>query len=234
MSIIFLIFIMRTDKEADRCAYRDDGVNSMRCCRLDKKIRKGGSSMVKKGLALLLSVVFLLATGGAVIAAEFQSDMKIEGAGEEVTGKVFVKGEKMRQEMSTPMGTSVTITDQDAGVMYVLMPEQKMYMEMPLDPDMMMLQTSSLEESLEGRAEIKKAGTETVAGYKCDIYEIKYNDPGMGESRAWVSQKLQYPVKVISKTSEGTVTLTYFNIVEGKIDPEIFKVPGGYQKLSGY
>lgn len=190
--------------------------------------------MRRKGLFVIASLISAFILAGVVSAAEFQADMLMDGLGQKVTGKVYVKGELMRQEMNTPMGNSISISDGENSIMYVIMPDQKMYMEMPLEQQLILKESISIEEALKDEAELKKLGSENIEGYKCEKYEIRYKDPDMGVSTAWISQKLNYPLKVISKTSEGTLTMLYTNIREGSVDQSLFRVPSGYKKLSGF
>lgn len=192
------------------------------------------SDMRIKYLLFTISLLFVLAVAGGVLAAEFQADMTMESTGQKVTGKTFVKGESMRQEMDTPMGKSIAIFDGTKDVMYVIMPDQKMYMEMPNDQQIILKQTESIEEALGDDAEVNKIGTENIEGYKCGKYEIKYKDPDKGNSTVWVSEKLNYPLKAVTETSEGTITVFYKNIKEGSVDASLFQIPSGYQKLSGF
>ena len=187
--------------------------------------------MRRKYLVFAISLFVALASAGCALAAQFQADMMMDGLGQKVTGRVYVKGELMRQEMDTSMGKSVTITDGGKDMMYVLMPEQKMYMEVS-NEQLVLAETETIEEKFKDEADVHKVGTETIEGYKCDKYEVKYKDPAMGESVMWFSQKLNYPLKGITKTSEGTLTFTYTNIKEGSVDPGLFIIPPGYKKFS--
>ena len=82
-------------------------------------------------------------------------------------GKVFIKGDKERREVSTPMGAHVTIVRRDKKVMWNLMPGQKSYMEMPLDQKAL---TKVLDVPQEGVTK-KLLGTETLNGYEAEKYE---------------------------------------------------------------
>ncbi|GAB6280784.1 MAG: hypothetical protein STSR0007_08870 [Thermovirga sp.] len=79
-----------------------------------------------------------------------------------------------------------------------------------------------------------KIGAEAIEGYKCDKWDIKYRNLAVGNAIAWVSQKLNYPLKAVTKISEGTITVIYTKINEGPVDSVLFQIPAGYQKLSGF
>ncbi len=67
----------------------------------------------RKGFGLFLSITFVFLVASLSDAAEFSADMTIQSAtGGDLTGRVFVKGNDLRQELDTPVGTQTTIIDQ--------------------------------------------------------------------------------------------------------------------------
>ena len=64
--------------------------------------------------------------------------------------------------------SSIQIMRPDKKLVWIIMPQQKAYMEMPITKEaqqkMMMIRKT-------GKAKMKKVGTETVNGYECDKYE---------------------------------------------------------------
>lgn len=187
--------------------------------------------MKKLGLAIFITVFILL---GVASAAQFEADVRMEGSGMEMDGKLYVMDLKARQDFdSKEAGLTITITDGEKGLVYVLMPKEKMYMEMPLQQkEFQALTAGSLEEQLEGEADVEKVGGETIEGYACDIYEIEYHDQGMGRSTVWIAQKLNYPIKVIGESSQGKISMACSNIKEGVVDQAMFEIPGDYEKFS--
>lgn len=190
--------------------------------------------MSKRRMGLFLSVVVALTLFCSAFAAEFQADMKMEGGEETVTGKVFVSGSIMRQEMEVPgAGKSISIVDGAKNIMYVIMPQEKMYMEFP--NEQIVLGDEDIEDWLSDDADLKKIGTETIEGYKCDKYEVTYKDPerqAMGSSVIWIARKLNFPIRGITEGEDGKVTVTYTNIREGSLDKALFEIPKDYQKFS--
>jgi len=190
--------------------------------------------MSKRRMGLFLSVVVALTFSCSAFAAEFQADMKMEGGEETVTGKVFVSGSIMRQEMEVPgAGKSISIVDGAKNIMYVIMPQEKMYMEFP--NEQIVLGDEDIEDWLSDDADLKKIGTETIEGYKCDKYEVTYKDPerqAMGSSVIWIARKLNFPIRGITEGEDGKVTVTYTNIREGSLDKALFEIPKDYQKFS--
>jgi outer membrane lipoprotein-sorting protein len=182
-------------------------------------------------LRAALFLVFLLA--GSALGAEFTADMVIssKAAGADMTGKVFVKGNALRQELDTPVGVQTTIIPSGAAVMYVLLPGQKMYMEIP-NTQVTLDSSENLEAKMANQGKVTKKGSETIGGYSCDVYHIVYSDKNLGEGTVWVSGELNYPLKIFTVTPQDTATILYKNIRQGKLDNGLFSLPAGYKKFS--
>lgn len=193
--------------------------------------------MVKK--EWLKQVVMLAIAGLLVViitlpglAAEFSADLlqKMEGQPPQ-TGKIFIKGKNMRMEIASSGGTMVHIILPEQNKTIMLMPKEKMYMEMVTTNTPGTAQP--LDKAALGKlATLKHLGTETVNGYLCDKYEVAYHDASQGSATQWIAQKLNFPVKTISDSPQGNVTMEYQNIQEGGVQDSLFQVPPGYQKMS--
>ena len=177
--------------------------------------------------------LLLLLLSCYAFAAEFSADMAISSktAGAGMTGKVFVKGKAMRQEMNTPVGVQTVIIPAEGSVMYVLMPGQKMYMEMP-NSQVVLDEQENIETKLSKEGKLTKKETETVEGYICDVYFMKYNNPEIGESTLWISRDLNYPIKIHTVNPTDTATITYTNISRKSLSGSLFTLPPGFKKFS--
>ena len=178
--------------------------------------------------AFVIAVVFSLS--GSSIAAEFTADMLLKQAGETITGKVYVKGDKTRQEYIQRGAKQVMIFRFDKDILWVLMPAEKAYMEMSgrggaaSDP--------TLDRKIKDMAVKKYLGKEKVSGYTCEKYQYIYHDTSQGTLTQWFSKKLNYPIKSEYKSPSGYMLTEYKNIKEGKVADALFEVPGGYAKMS--
>ena len=176
----------------------------------------------------VVAVIFVLS--GSSIAAEFSADLLLKQAGETMTGKVYIKGDKMRREFVQQGQKQIMIVRPDRGLMWLLMPAEKIYMEMSsqesgaYDP--------TLDQDIQNKAEIKLLGKETVNGYVCDKYQYIYHDTSMGTTTQWVAKKLNYAIKSEYKSSSGDMLVEYKNIKEGNVQNSLFEVPGDYMLLS--
>ena len=175
--------------------------------------------------AFVLALMFLLA--GAAPAAEFSATMITKAGAQETQGKIFVKGDKFRNEMKADGGTQISIVRLDKKVMWLIMPAEKSYMEMPLNPqatEQMMLKKP------EAQVEMKLLGKETVNGYETEKYETSVRHRGEAMKQyIWLSKKLGMPIKVAA--ADGSHSMEYRDIEEGGVSDALFEPPRGYQKM---
>jgi outer membrane lipoprotein-sorting protein len=183
-------------------------------------------------LMLFIVSLFIIGLGiaGSGNAAEFSADMIQKSPMGNTNGKVFVKGENLRQEMTMGEQNQIMIFQKDKGVALVLMPEMKMYMEIPAGGQQDMAPPTP--EEMENMAEKKYLGQEKVNGYKCKKYLFTPRDPSVGTTTMWISNKLNFPIKTEMKSSSGPMSMEYKNIQEKEIPDSLFKIPAGYQKMS--
>lgn len=176
-------------------------------------------------LAAFFILVFLSALPGR--ASEFSADMIQKMQGHTQTGKVFIKDKKMRMEMNTPGNTMVHIMLPEEKKTIMLMTKEKMYMEMTAANN----PPSSDKEELEKVATLEQLGTETINGYLCDKYQVIFHDKNQGTMTQWYSKKLNFPIKMISKSPHGEVVTEYQNIKEGPVPDSSFIIPPGYKQM---
>ena len=180
-------------------------------------------------LILILAAISLACWLGAGLAqaAEFSALVINRAGSQETQGKIYLQGEKMRQEFSNGEGMSINISRPDKQVMWMIMPDQKMYMEMQFSQ-------SDLGKTMampKDQGQMKLLGTETVNGYETEKYETTVQ--GRGKTRKhylWVSKKLGVPIKMVSQ--DGSFSMEYRDIKEGGLPAGLFEVPQGYQKMT--
>ena len=164
-------------------------------------------------------------------AAEFSADLVRSAQGETITSKVYVKGKMRREELMEDGNlAAINIARLDKGVSWTLMPDQKMYMEIPLEG----MKVGAMEdiEEMEARAKMKIVGKETVNGYACE--KRQYEDKEEGLVTVWYSPKLNYPVKihVVPFGGDEEMIMDYRNIKVDKIPDSKFEIPSGYAKFA--
>jgi outer membrane lipoprotein-sorting protein len=143
-------------------------------------------------------------------------------------GRIFLKGDKMRQEFQDADGHTVTIVRRDKRVLWVLLPRERCYTEIPLNSRTKLpgqfLQIPS--EALHRR----KTGQEKVAGYDTETYEVLVPGGERGTLRQcyWLAPKLGLPLKMTCP--EKQVSVEYRNIKEESLPDRLFEIPPGFRK----
>jgi outer membrane lipoprotein-sorting protein len=184
--------------------------------------------MLRWSVVLLLTMVCSI----PLFAGEFSADMVVQTGGqkgETTTSKLYVKGTKYRMEQEEDGQNIIIIVDTEAMVTRVLMPSEKMYMEIASD-DMKSLANDPFQSAkkTESLGETKLLGTETISGYKCDKYLITRD--GNDVMTQWISKKLDFALKVVTHEGEK-MTMVLENINEGKLSDALFEVPDDYTPM---
>ena len=191
----------------------------------------------KSSLWLLMFCAGLIAMApvlGSAEASEFSADVVMKGGMMSGDGKIWVKGQKSRQEMGTGMEKMITIMDLDQGYQWILMPDSKIYIKTKLEAKGKGFRPENFVGMQEGpmAAQLKRMGTETVKGYKCDKYMMTFKDKEMGTMTQWFSIKLGYPIKMVNKSDMmGEVITELQNIKKETVRDDLFIVPSDYQEM---
>ena len=176
-------------------------------------------------LALLIGVIGC--AGKGAMPKEFSAESISRFGGKTTSSKMFVSGNKWRVESSFMGRKSIMIARQDKNVVYILMPQQKMYMEQKLDPK----QVVAMSGKVPGEIERKKVGTGKINGVMCDKYKIVYK-PSDESPKITVFQwigKNHMPMK--SAAIDGSWSSEMKNIKIGKQPAKLFELPKGYKKF---
>ena len=171
---------------------------------------------------------------GSAGASEFLADVIMTGGMESDDGKVWVKGQKSRQEIGSAAEKMIIIMDLDKGFHWTLMPDVKMYMKTSIQAKGKGFSPENFVGAQSGQmeAEITKIGTEMVKGYKCDKYLFTFKNKQMGTMTQWFSEKLGYPIKTVNKIDKMDEIITELqNIQKTGIQEDLFIVPSGYQEM---
>ncbi len=179
----------------------------------------------------LASLAMLPLPAPAQAPAQFAADMIItpESGQGAMTGKIYFGNQKLRMDMNAGAHQMATITDMATRTSYMLMPQQKMYMEMNAamaqqhQPDVHPYDPANPCAAREGYT-CKKLGSETVNGRSCDKWEIA--GPRLTET-VWIDQKIHFPIKTVGPS--GTTEMK--NVQEGAQDPKLFEVPSDFRKM---
>jgi hypothetical protein len=169
----------------------------------------------------------LLLWAGLAQAAEFTATMITKAGGMEIPGKVYVKGDKMRNEIAAAGHTSIHIMRPDKKLVWIILPQQKAYMEMPISQEAQQKMMTLTEKQ---KAKMTKVGTETIDGYNCDKYETTMDHQGKPmKVYTWIATDLGIPIKIVSQ--DGSFSMEYKDIKTGQVADSLFEAPQGYQKM---
>ena len=175
--------------------------------------------------ALLLSGV---TANAQALFRPFSAD-QIHTAGKKTrNAKVYAMEKAFRIEAEEKGKKTISILRLDRKTMWVLMPDQKMYMEMPGGPGV-----AELTRDVEGiNRERESLGAEHVGAYQCDKYRSRLTYEGrVYTSIEWAAKELDGFV-VKSQGEKGDWSTEYQNVQLGPQDPSLFESPPGYQKLN--
>jgi hypothetical protein len=179
---------------------------------------------MKKLFSLVFAAGLSLSLSIAANAFDFSSDMVTTASGQKHTSRIYTQGKKIRMESPGQPGYNVVRGDKN--VMWMVMPEQKAYMEMKIDP----ARHPRTEEKVQGEVSRKLIGPETVDGRATDKYEITYKDKdNTTKMYQWMARDIKFPVKMAAV--DGSWTVEYKNIKMASQPDTLFEVPAGYEKM---
>jgi hypothetical protein len=182
---------------------------------------------------------------GSVLAqakTEFSATVIQESDGAVTQQKIFVASGKMRVEAQQGVGDqAILILDFLQGISYVLMPNQKNYVEIsglragsarqmrfltPIDPanpcDVLLETVGAVTRE---KIHCKQAGTESVNGRPASKWLATLPDGARGT--VWIDSKLSFLARL--EAPHNKVEL--HDIREGAQSPDLFRVPSGYSRM---
>jgi len=192
------------------------------------------STIRLKLFTLLIALSLSLAFTGLTSASEFSADIVMSGGPMSGQGKVWVKGQKMRQDFTAGGAKMIMIMDLGKGYSWMLMPKNKTYIKNKVESKGKGFRPENFTGMQQGemKAQVKKAGTEKINGYTCDKYVITYKNKKMGSMTQWFAPKLGYPIKMIAKNKMmGQMVTELKNIKTGGVDDGLFEIPAGYKPM---
>lgn len=162
--------------------------------------------------------------------AEFSAKLVMRQQGQDVAGKIYVKDGKMRQEFLDENGQTITIVRQDKRRIWVIMPWQNSYVELPLGLHLPGQFLQIPPEALSKR----QVGREEMGGYQVERVEVTLPGGPLGTTRQtfWVAPKLGVPIKAVSADRQYSVE--YCDIRETRLEDRLFEIPPGCQKTAGF
>lgn len=163
----------------------------------------------------------------AKATTEYSFDIKVNAAGQTMTGKSYVKGMKMRQEMSVAGQNTVLLLNLAEKVAYMLMPDQNIAVK--TDFNEASSQTDLPNERISDLPSgAKLIGTDTIDGKLAAVFEVP-GSQGTGKYWVWIERGL--PLKLEVVTAEGKTVMEYSNYKFGGLADSLFELPAGVQVM---
>ncbi len=146
------------------------------------------------------------------------------------TSKIVSKDGKQRIEHSARGRETVNILRPDKKVVWMLLPDKKAYMEMPLDGKNQDILSKMHDPAIKTDKEF--LGNETVDNHPARKYHVTTIRDGRKEASGfiWEATDLNnFPVKY--QNEDKTVTMVWKNIKFDSVPDSFFEIPAGYKKM---
>jgi outer membrane lipoprotein-sorting protein len=180
---------------------------------------------MKKLVFSVVGVCVWALFAASAFALDLSSDIVSTSQGHKQTSKMYLQGTKARMEHGQQPG--YTIMRPDKNMVWMVMPDQKSYMEMRFDPS----KQPKTGEKVNGEVSRKLIGSETVDGHPCQKYEVTYKDKETSQKMyQWMATDIKFPVKTAAV--DGSWMVEYRNIKMGAQPDSLFEVPAGFKKMS--
>ncbi len=186
------------------------------------------NTFCKRSAGLAALITFLLCFASAS-AAQFTADVNQRLHGKDLTGKIFVKGEKYRLEQRDDKNRRMLIiVDQKINRTIVADPAEKNFMETP-SQGMQSLINDPFQSARYMDDKHKKLflGDEIISGFKCK--KLKFEAQGKELMTVWKSKKLGFVLKIMLPDKKKSF-IHLKNIKEGPVNEVLFQIPAGYAK----
>lgn len=184
----------------------------------------------------LLFVAMVLSFAGAAFAmempkAEYSADSSMETEAATMKGRVYYAPGKERREMNERGQQSIMIMRMDKKKMWMLMPEQKMYMEYPLGGG----ERSKSADLSGAKVESTEVGSETVNGVNTKKFKVVVTtERGKMGGFFWKTADdilVKSDLIAMEKGSKMRMKTELTNLKVGRQDPALFEIPSGYSSM---
>ena len=190
-------------------------------------------TLLLKQLGVLFAALLLAVSASAQNqpTVEYSADSIMEHGEGTMNGKVYIAPGKERREMGAGAEKMVNITRNDKKVTWMLMAEDKMYMETKHSaaaPSKDDLSAYKIEQTVVGKETMN--GVETT---KSKIIMTGKDGSKMG-GFMWMSKEnimVKMDAVSIEKGEKNRFKTELTNVKIGKQDPALFEIPPGFQKM---
>jgi outer membrane lipoprotein-sorting protein len=180
-----------------------------------------------------------LLTVSVSVHADWQGTLSIHTPEKEglSTGKIFAKGARIRFEMEAQGHNLIILADMKNGQSSMLMPEQKLVMDVPkgmAEKQMMTCSTEDVDACFKKKG-FKQVGNETIDGHPCAILEgVEKSNGKEIHQKIWrpIDLKEVFMLRSVTRMTDGKeITTDVRNVQVAKVAEALFLVPKDYQKM---
>ncbi|MGC2063777.1 MAG: DUF4412 domain-containing protein [Thermodesulfovibrionales bacterium] len=192
--------------------------------------------MKKFAVSVAALFVAVLLTGSAIGAdmvafKNYSADMESTTTQGTFTSKIFYKDMKTRMESTSKGQGSINIMRPDKKVMWMVMPDQKSYMEMSLDMSKQDIHSKLQDPKIKVDKEF--IVNDVVDKHPARKYHMTITTDGKKEKSGYVWEATDlgnFPVKYESEDKKTSTV--WKNIKTGGVADSVFEVPVGYKKMT--
>lgn len=132
------------------------------------------------------------------------------------------KGKVLTQQTVANMKVT-SVADYQGKVMYSIMDAQKMVYKMKMPAQQGNIMTDEAAKKLQA----KSLGNKVIDGHPCKGW--LYSSTNNTSTETWLATDLEAAVKSITKTPQGTTTMTLKSVSMKTPDASVFAIPAGYK-----
>lgn len=193
--------------------------------------------MIKRFSVTIVSLFVAVLFSGTAFSADmstlnnYSADMVTTTAQGTFTSRIFYKDAKMRMESSGRAQGGINIMRPDKKVMWMVMPDQKTYMEMSLDMSRQDIQSKLHDPNIKVDKEF--IVNDVVDKHPTKKYHMTITTNGKKEKSGYIWEAADlsnFPVKYESEDKK--MTTVWKNIKTGSVSDSVFEVPAGYKKMT--
>jgi hypothetical protein len=183
---------------------------------------------------LWIPLLALLATSSAAEPdswlrpkSDYAADTVMETGAGRIEGRVWASGDKERRELVVDGRRHVVIVRRDRGVSWILLPDQRMYVENgPGDGPLAAGRIEARE------LEREALGEESVNGTPATKYRVhgRAADGAPFEGTMWLTAQ-EIPVRVLTQQGGAPMRMELRNLSLGAVDPARFEIPAGFRRV---
>lgn len=175
-------------------------------------------------LTTLISALAFILIFSVAAMADFSADTVTTSPQGTMKGKIYSTssngygGKLLRMETSAEGRSTIMIIDREKQVMYILMPDKKMYMKQAVDPKQ--------KGTIDKPASMTFIRNNKFDGHPVKVYKAKASDGN--EIIVWEATDLnKFPLKI--EMPGDKAVMEYHNVSTKPVNKSMFEIPAGYK-----